>query len=151
MKTVLALGALAALFPSAFALTQGTYTIGSASLAKNQVLSKYTDVDHLFFDQMNDLRLQTWNFLPRDDLNEFVIQNGDYQDYINCGAELGSLCTTGDKQEVYIVEQVENGYEFVSKESGYFLRVDGENLRVSEWNSSPEQTLVLAPYTPESL
>ncbi|KAJ5112014.1 hypothetical protein N7532_000059 [Penicillium argentinense] len=145
MKTVLTLGALAAIFQSAFALQGGSYTIGSADLASNQVLSDLGQAnDPLVFSDKNNHPYQTWFFTARGSQRDFVIQNLS-GGYINC-VEPGSPCVSGDEEEIYTVEQVtDNGYELVAKKTGYFLRADGQYLQLAEYNNKPDEEFILTP------
>ncbi|KAJ5964887.1 uncharacterized protein N7479_004763 [Penicillium vulpinum] len=146
MKTFIALGALAALCQSAFGLTEGSYTIGSASLESNQVLSEIGQSNSpLGFSPINGDPSQTWLFTLAGSNNQrdFLIQN-NLGSYINCGDEEGSPCLAGTREEVYTAELVgENSYQLVAKSSGYFLRADGGYLQLAGWDQTPNEEFVL--------
>ncbi|KAL4894776.1 hypothetical protein BDV59DRAFT_164012 [Aspergillus ambiguus] len=146
MKTGLALAALAALFQSVFALREGSYTIGSANLADNQVLGDLGQAnDPLVFSDKNNHPHQTWFFTGKGSQRDFVIQNLS-GGYINCGAQPGAPCVSGDEEEVYTVEHVtDNGYELVAKKTGYFLRADGHKLQLAEYNNMSDEEFILIP------
>ncbi|KAE8413155.1 hypothetical protein BDV36DRAFT_300270 [Aspergillus pseudocaelatus] len=145
MKTFLAIGTLAAFCQSALGLNPGAYTIGSAALQDSQVLSEIDDANGpLVFSTKNNDSNQVWFFNPTGTYREFLIQsqNGGY---INCGTIPGSPCFSGDEPEIYIVEQVtSHGYELVAKQTGYFLRADGQNLKIAEYDGGqPDEEFIL--------
>lgn len=146
MKTSLALGALAALCHSVFGLDEGAYTIGSASLQSNKVLSvSQDDGQSLSFSPNNEHANQVWFFTHHqsDNKREFVI-NSTIGGYINCGKQKTSPCVLGDEPQVYTAELAgDDSYELVSKQSGYFLRAAGENLQIDEWDQSLNEQFVL--------
>lgn len=145
MKTTLVLGALAALCQSAFALTSGTYTIGSAALSDTQVLTDVGADEPVEFAPKTGHPYQTWDFTNTDSQRDFLIQNLS-GGYLNCGEELGTTCVSGDKEEVYALEQVtEEGYQLVAKSSGYFVRVVGEELQLAEFALDAEEEFILTP------
>jgi len=146
MKTALALGALAALCQSALALRDGTYTIGSAALPNNQVLSDGGEANRpLEFSIKSGHPFQSWFFTTRGSERDFVIENHS-GGYIECGTEPGTTCVSGDDEQVYTVEQVSvNRYELVSKNTGYFLRAVDGGLQLAEYNNNPDEQFILAP------
>lgn len=145
MKTTFILGALAALCQSAFALSSGTYTIGSAALSEDQVLTDVGADQPVEFAQKTGHPYETWDFKNTGSQRDFVIQNLS-GGYLNCGEELGTTCVSGDNEEVYALEQVtEKGYQLVAKSSGYFVRVVGEELQLAEFDIAPEEEFILTP------
>lgn len=145
MKITLAIGALVALCQSALALKDGTYSIGSAALQSNQVLTDVGQKEELEFSEKSNHPYQTWFFTNKGGERDFVIQNLS-GGYIDCGEELGDFCISGDDEVVYTVEQVsDNGYELVSKSTGYFVRADGQGLHLAEWNNEPDEEFILTP------
>ncbi|KAJ5973482.1 hypothetical protein N7481_010692 [Penicillium waksmanii] len=150
MKTFVALGALAALCHSVFGLDQGFYTIGSASLQSNKFLNvNEEDGTSLIFSLNNDeYGSQAWyfNLLESGNGREFFINSTLSAGYINCGEQIKSPCFLGDEPQIFVAELAgEKSYELVSKESGYFLRADVENLQTAEWDQSPNELFVLTP------
>ncbi|BCS27718.1 RICIN domain-containing protein [Aspergillus puulaauensis] len=146
MKTALALGALAALCQSVLALTEGTYTIGAASLLADEVLGDEGEVGvPLTFSFANGSPFQKWSFATKGSEREFAIQNAS-GGYINCGVELGTPCVSGTEEQVYIVEEIQgNGYELVSKQTGYFLRTVKGALQLAEYNNNSDEKFILTP------
>ncbi|CAI7633774.1 unnamed protein product [Penicillium viridicatum] len=121
MKTSLVLSVLAALCQSAFSLEEGSYTIGS-SLESNEVLTQSGIGAALTFSAKRD------------------------GNFINCGDEAGSPCILGSAKEVYTAELAgDNSYQLVAKKSGYFLRTEGDDLQLAEWDQSPNEEFVLEP------
>lgn len=147
MKTFLALGALAALCQSAFSLEEGMYMIGSASLQSDEVLSETGDAGDLVFGPQDDGSSQTWFFNSSggNSQRDFLIQS-ILGDYINCGVDVGSPCSTGQQEEFYTAELVgDNSYQFVAKNSGYFLRAEGVQLQVAAWDQTRNEEFILTP------
>ena len=145
MKAVLALGALAALFQSVFALEGGTYTIGSAALPADVVLMNVgPPPTPLGFDDKNIDPRQYWFFSAIDTSGRNFLIRHPSGAFINCGNEPGSPCVSGRVPEIYTVERVaDNSYELISRRTGYFLRADGENLQLAEWNNNPDEQFIL--------
>ncbi len=145
MKTTLILGALAALCQSAFALSSGTYTIGSAALSEDQVLTDVGADEPVKFAQKTGHPYETWDFKNTGSQRDFVIQNLS-GGYLNCGVEPGSPCVSGDEEEVYALEQVsEQGYQLVAKSSGYFVRLFADELQLAPFATDPEEEFILTP------
>lgn len=156
MRNLFALGALAALSQSTFALQSGTYTIGSASLEGDNSSPSKTlawsetdggDASPLTFTPKSDNEDHFWFFTPVtfDSERDFLI-NSTFGGYINCGDEPGSPCFIGEEAEVYTAELAgDNTYELVLKRSGYFLRADGVNLQIAAWDQSPNEQFILTP------
>ncbi|KAJ5408828.1 hypothetical protein N7509_002711 [Penicillium cosmopolitanum] len=147
MKTFVALGALVALCHSAFGLDEGAYTIGSASLQSNKILSvNEEDGKTLSFSPDNNDGSQAWRFtrVEFDNQRDFLINSTFSGGYINCGEQRDSPCVLGDEPQIFTAELVgDNSYELVSQPSGYFLRADGEKLQIAEWDQSPDEQFVL--------
>ncbi|CAI7675386.1 unnamed protein product [Penicillium manginii] len=131
MKAFIALGALAALCHSAFGLDEGAYTIGSASLQSNKILS------------VNEEDGQSLSFSPnKGDGSQTCTVGG----YLNCPDQERSLCILGGEPQIYTAELAnDNTYELISKQSGYFLRADGDNIQIAAWDQSPDEQFVLTP------
>ncbi|OJJ07904.1 hypothetical protein ASPVEDRAFT_34082 [Aspergillus versicolor CBS 583.65] len=145
MKITLAIGALVALCQSALALKDGTYSIGSAALQSNKVLTDVGQNEELEFSEKSNNPYQTWFFTKKGGERDFVIQNLS-GGYIDCGVEPGTHCVSGDDEEIYTVEQsIDGDYELVSKKTGYFLHAVDKGLQLAEWSPSPEQEFILTP------
>ncbi|KAJ5534449.1 hypothetical protein N7527_000703 [Penicillium freii] len=146
MKTSLVLSVLAALCQSAFSLEEGSYTIGS-SLESNEVLTQSGIGAALTFYAKRDGEFsQTWRFTPNSDSQRDFLIADPAGNFINCGDEAGSPCILGSAKEVYTAELVgDNSYQLVAKKSGYFLRTEGDDLQLAEWDQSPNEVFVLEP------
>ncbi|KAJ5764357.1 hypothetical protein N7533_003038 [Penicillium manginii] len=148
MKAFIALGALAALCHSAFGLDEGAYTIGSASLQSNKILSvNEEDGQSLSFSPNKGDGSQTWYFTRPDfDNNREFLINSTVGGYLNCPDQERSLCILGGEPQIYTAELAnDNTYELISKQSGYFLRADGDNIQIAAWDQSPDEQFVLTP------
>lgn len=146
MKTSLVLSILATLCQSAFSLEEGSYTIGS-SLEDNEVLTQTGIGGPVTFDAKRDGESsQTWHFtLSSDSKRDFLIAD-PAGNFINCGDEAGSPCILGSEQEVYTAELIgDDSYQLVAKKSGYFLRTDGDDLQLAEWDQSPNEVFLFKP------
>ena len=146
MKTFFALGALAALCQSALSLNEGTYTIGSELSQGYEILGETEGQGPLSFSPKKNHPGQTWFFTPTgNSKRDFLIHN-TLGGYINCSDQEGAQCFAGEEEEVYTVEladESKNSYELVAKKSGYFLRTDGDNLRVAAFDQSPNERFIL--------
>ncbi|KAB8225207.1 hypothetical protein BDV33DRAFT_199044 [Aspergillus novoparasiticus] len=129
-----------------FGLTAGNYQIASGDLPDSPVFSDFGDNSNLFFSHNIHDPQQTWVFTPTDNEREISIQNLS-GGYIVCGDKPGSLCFPGDYEEIYKVKQVsDNGYDLVSKKTGYSLSADGQDLKLAEYTSgNSEEAFILAP------
>ncbi|KAJ5536504.1 hypothetical protein N7513_009690 [Penicillium frequentans] len=143
MKSFLTLTALAALCNSAYCFSEGTYTIGSASLEKSKVLTEVPGQEDLVFDTANEYPGQIWEFTPADQKDYFLVTN-TLGAYIECPA-LDNLCTAGEDPTSYSPELVEdNKYELVANGTGYFLRLADDNkLKLAGYEAGPEQRFIL--------
>ncbi|KAJ6021170.1 hypothetical protein N7540_006674 [Penicillium herquei] len=147
MKTSIVL-TLAALCQSAFALKEGTYTIGSANLTDSDVLKDVGAHQPVVFDTKNGTPDETWFFTrSQAKKNAFTIAS-TLGGYINCGEAEGSVCVAGDNEtQVYFAEEVANStYQFVAENSGYFLRVnDDKEVVIAGWDQTPNEEFILTP------
>ncbi|KAJ5913154.1 hypothetical protein N7504_002037 [Penicillium tannophilum] len=143
MKSFFTLTALAAFCNSAYCFSEGTYTIGSASLEKTKVLTEVPGQADLVFNTANGHPGQIWDFTPADQEDYFLITN-TLGAYIDC-PELDSLCTAGEDPTSYRPELVrDNTYELVANGTGYFLRLaDDSKLKLAGYEPGPEQEFIL--------
>ncbi|KAJ5359618.1 uncharacterized protein N7496_012031 [Penicillium cataractarum] len=147
MKAAFALGALAALCQSAFSLSEGSYTIGSAALDPSLVLSETTANDGLleFTQKEDDHPGQTW-LLSRSGSSDrdFLVEN-ILGGYLHCGDKPDYPCFTAEDPRIYTLEFAgENKYQFVAQGSGYFLRVNEKReLVLAVWDQSLNEQLSL--------
>lgn len=146
MKTFLALGALAALFQSAF--SQMSFTIRPASLQDGKVLTATEQMGQPLTFSPKDgdggpgqvwTLVEGWN-------DEFLIRN-EFGHYINCSfREPNSPCNAGQTEQVYVVRNLEDGIsEFRLFPTPWFLRADGETLKLAREDQSPNEQFIVEP------
>jgi hypothetical protein len=142
MKTFFAFSALA-LSQSAYALKEGTYTIGSAILEPSQVLTEIYREDPLIFSEDRHNAGQVWIFYPTHD-GYFQIRNKK-GGRLNCPGSEGSPCIIGDELQGFLPEFVGgNSYEIVVEGSGLLLWVEeDQQLYVDFWNQTLSEQFVL--------
>lgn len=142
MKTIFTLSALT-LLHSAYALDEGTYTIGSGILEPSQVLTEVARDQPLIFSDDQHNFGQTWNFYPIHD-GYFEIQN-DLGDRLNCPGRGGDACILGDETQGFLPEFLgENSYELVAEGSGLFVRVhESRHIYLDLFDQSLNEQFIL--------
>ncbi|KAJ5113222.1 hypothetical protein N7456_001756 [Penicillium angulare] len=147
MKTFATLAfTLAALSQGALAFKEGTYTIGSAAL-HSQVLTDVAADEPVVFDPANKTPHQTWFFTRSDVVKDAFTIASTLGGYVNCGEAEGSICVAGSNEtQIYTPEKVsDTAYQLVSRDSGYFLRVENDQLVVAGWDQTQEEEFILTP------
>ncbi|KAJ5611917.1 hypothetical protein N7528_009022 [Penicillium herquei] len=145
MKTSIIL-TLAALCQSAFALKEGTYTIGSATLTNENVLKDIAADEPVEFGTKDGSPGETWFFTSSKVKKDTFTIASTLGGYVNCGETEGSVCIAGDNEtQSYYVEKVANStYQLVAENSGYFLRVNDDNkVVIASWDQSPNEEFIL--------
>ncbi|KAJ5709752.1 hypothetical protein N7493_010043 [Penicillium malachiteum] len=140
---------LAALCQSAFALKEGTYTIGSATLANDNVLKDVAADQPVEFGAKDGNPGETWFFTGSKVKKDTFTIASTFGGYINCGEAEGSVCIAGDNEtQSYYVEKVANStYQLVAENSGYFLRVNDEKqVVIAGWDQTPNEDFILTEF-----
>lgn len=152
MKTVFALGVLAALCQAALALKGGLYTIRSVSSGNSSLLTPIAEGKPLVFrPEQKRNSTQAWAFIPVG-ANGRTFRIQDLKgDFLNCNETEGVPCYAGLEPQVFTAESAgADKYELVDEQgTGSFLQASpNSTLVLADWDPSPRpnQQFHVVPY-----